>query len=364
MQARKFYIDTQRRAFVASAESTLSAETTNFFSEDIESIELYFLQPTGSAVRPYDYLDYSSNTVKFALGTTTPAAFQLTWTALSTAVTATITTLVSGGAGANEVQKISFSKVPASGGFSIVMPSRNVTVSSVSANVFTAADHGLFNAQSVTVTGFSFTSSSVANGGSYFVINRTKDTFSLAGSASTTTPLAASVTSGGGTVTLPEITTPSLAYNATPEQVQQAFVDAGFSVGQAPQIVVSGTTGKDYTLAFNGGCQRINYDPVTLAANTLAAAPGMSANVNFNTTAISSLIDAGTSAVTLEVEVSDGTKRHTYQTAAAISNDIISSSSPITAIVNATTNFSLNSQDGSTWNITIDNNGLLTASKV
>jgi hypothetical protein len=262
------------------------------------------------------------------------------------------------------VQKISFSKVPASGGFAIVMPSRNVTVSSISANVFSAANHGLFNAQTVTVTGFSFTGSSVANGSSYFVINRTNDSFSLANSSDATTPLTASVTSGGGTVTLPEITTPSVAYNASPADVEQAFVDAGLNIGGAPQIVVSGTAGKDYTLAFNGGCQRINYDPVTLAANTLAAAPGMSANVNFNTTAISALIDAGTSAVTLEVEVSDGTKRHTYQTTASLANDIISSSSPITAIVNATTNFSLNSADGSTWNITIDNNGLLTASKV
>lgn len=323
MQARKFYIDTQARKFVASAESTLPPSSINFFSEDIESIELYFLEPTNSATRPFSYLDYSANTIKFALGTTTPAALQLTWSALSTSLTSTITTLVTGGSGTNEVQKISFSKVPASGGFAIVMPSRNVTVSSVSSSVFAAANHGLFNAQTVSITGFSFTGSSVANGSSYFIINRTNDSFSLANSSDTTTPLTAVVTSGGGTVTLPEITTPSLNYDASPADVQQAFVDAGIAIGNAPQIAVTGTTGKDFTLAFNGGCQRINYDQVTLAANTLAAAPGMSANVSLNTAAITALVAAGTTNIKLEVEVSDGTKKHTYQTAATLADEII-----------------------------------------
>lgn len=363
MNARAFYIDTESRRFVNGIFGGALAAPT-FFQEDVEAITLYFLKAANTNTSQLDYADYSANTVKFAVGTTTPAALQLTWSAVATGVTVSVTTLTNGGTGSNEVQKISLSQVPISGGFAIVMPSRNVTVSTVSAGIFTSANHGLFDGQSVTITGFSFTGSSVSNGGSYFIINRTGDTFSLANTSNATTALTASTTSGGGTVTLPEVTTSAVGYNAQPREVQDAFVGAGFTVNGAPQIAVSGTAGKEYTLAFGGGCQRINYSPVTIAANTLAAAPGLSANVNFNTTAISSLIDAGTTAVTIEVEVSDGTKRHTYQTGAVLSNDIISSSSPITSIVNTTTNFSLNSQDGSTWNITIDNNGVLTASKV
>lgn len=126
-------------------------------------------------------------------------------------------------------------------------------------------------------------------------------------------------------MTLPEITTPSLNFDASADDVQQAFIDAGFTIGGAAQIAVTGTTGKEYTLNFAGGCQRINFDPVTIAANTLAAAPGMSANVDFNVNGITALVAAGTTSVTMEVEVSDGTKKHTYQSSATLSDDLIPS---------------------------------------
>jgi hypothetical protein len=76
-----------------------------FFDEDVEGIELYFLEPTNNADAPYRYLDYSANTVKFAVGTTTPAALQLTWSTIASTVTATITSLVTGGSGSNEQQR-------------------------------------------------------------------------------------------------------------------------------------------------------------------------------------------------------------------------------------------------------------------
>jgi hypothetical protein len=49
----------------------------------------------------------------------------------------------------------------------------------------------------------------------------------------------------------------------------------------------------------------------------------VSANLSLATTGISTLLAAGTTAVTLEVEVSDGTKKHTYQTSATLANGII-----------------------------------------
>jgi hypothetical protein len=328
MQARKLYLDTQARAFVGSPDSTLPASDPLLFSEDVESIELYFLEPTGDFSAPYSYVDYSANTIKAAVGVTQPAALQITWAALPTTVTVSITSLVTGGSGANEVQRVSFSPRPALGGWALQFPARTLTVSSVSANVFTATDHGLYSGQSVTLTAFSFTSSAVANGGSYYVIRNSKDAFSLASTASSTTALTAAVTSGGGTVDLPAVTTGQLDYNATPAEVQAAIVSAGLAVGTSPQIAVSGVAAKEYTLTYGNGSANINFANVAVVGNTLAGAPGMGANLSLNTAEVAALVAAGTGGVKLEVEVTDGTKRHTYQRAVSLGDDLIASTSP------------------------------------
>jgi hypothetical protein len=362
--SRKFYLDTQSRQFVETPTSVSAIAAPVFVNEDVESIELYFLEKTDNPSSPYTYTDYSANTVKLAIGSTTPAALTVTWSALPTAVSISATTIVTGGSGANEVQNISLTPAAASGGWAIELPARSVTVSTVSANVFTAADHGLYDGQSVSLTAFSFTGSDVVNGSSYFVIRNSKDTFSLANTASSTTALTASVTSGGGTVDLGAITTPQLAYNASPSEVQNALQAAGLSENGAPQLTVTGTAGSEYLITYGNGSANRDYPQATVTGSTLAAAPGLSANVNFNTVSISDLISAGTTSVTMEVEVSDGTRRHSYKNAATLSSDLIGSTSPITAIVNVTSGFDLSSQDGSTWHITVDNDGSLTASKV
>jgi hypothetical protein len=362
MQARKFFLDTQQRAFVASPDATFLASDASFFEEDVESIELYFLEPTGSISQPYNYLDYSSNTVKFAIGTTTPAALTTSWTALTTTVTTSITSLVTGGSGSNEVQRITLSQRAAVGGWAIQLPSRNVTVSSVSANVFTAADHGLFSGQSVSLTAFSLTASSVANGSSYFVIRQSKDTFSLASTSTSTTALTASVTSGGGTVTLPAVTTGQLAYNATPQQVQDAFVAAGLNINFLPQIVVTGSPGKEYVLTYANGMANRDYDNCVVVGSTLAAAPGLAGNINFATNEIAALVAAGTTAVKLEIEVAGSGKRQTYQRAVTLSSDIIASTSPTPAPVGAS-GFNMIAPDNAVWQVSIDNDGVLTATK-
>lgn len=324
MQARKFYLDTQSRAFVASPDSTLAPSQPVFFDEDVESIELYFLQPTGQPDRPYDYLDYSANTVKFAVGTTTPAALHITWSAITSSVTATITSLVAGGSGSNEQQRITLAPQPVTGGWAIQFPSRNVTVSSVSAGVFTAADHGLYQGQSVSLTAFSFTSNSaVANGSSYFILRNSKDTFSLASTAGSTTGLSAAVTSGGGTVTLPAVTTGQLAYNAAASDVQAAFVGAGLTINGQPQITVTGTPGKEYVLTYGNGSANRDYANVTVVGSTLLGPFGLLANVSFATSAIASLVSTAATGVKMEVEVSGSGRRQTYQQDVTLSADII-----------------------------------------
>lgn len=364
MQARKLYIDTQSRKFVVSPLSTLEVVDEAYFDEDVEAIELYFLTPTGSAARPYDYADYSSNTVKFAIGTTTPAALQTSWTALTTTVTASITSLVTGGSGSNEQQRITLSPQPASGGWAIQLPSRNVTVSTVSANVFTAADHGLYDGQSVTLTAFSLTNSSVANGSAYFVIRNSKDTFSLAATADVTTGLTASVTSGGGTVQVPAITTGQLAHNAAPGDVQQSLVDAGLSINGVPQISVTGTAGKEYVLTYGNGSANRDYANVTVVGSTLRGPDGLSANVSLSTNEMAALVAAGTTTAKLEVEVSGSGRRQTYQRAVTISPDIITSGSSVPLPAGTTSSFNLSDGAGGVWTVTIDTSGIITTSKV
>jgi hypothetical protein len=360
MQPRRFYLDTQNRTFVSGIDATFAVAAPLFFGEDVEAIELYFLRPTANPSSPYLVEDYSANTVKLAVGVTQPAALQTGWTATTTAITASITTLTNGGAGANEVQKLSFSgNPPSEGGYSLTMPSRAVTVSSVSAGVFTALNHGLLDGQSVTLSAFTISGSSFANS-SYIVTQRSKDTFRIATTA-TGTAISASVTSGGGTATLSAITTPQIPYNATAADAQQAFVAAGITNNNAPQIIVSGSYAQGLTFTFANSQANINFDPMTVSS-TLAAPKGLQANVSFNTSEVAALIAAGTtSGLKFEVEVAGGGRRQTYQTTCSLSDDIVSSTSPTPAPAN--TSFTLQSPNGSSYTVTIDNDGILTTTK-
>lgn len=358
MQPRNFFLDTQTRQFVTSPNLLAPVISPAFFNEDVEEIALYFLD--GS-----NYVDYSANTVKLAVGLTAPAALQTSWAAASTAITASITTLTNGGGGSNEVQRLSFTGgPPATGGISLTLPSRAVTVSSVSAGVFTAANHGLLDGQQVTLSSFTISGSTFANS-TYFVSGRTKDTFRISNTTSGDAVVAV-VTSGGGTATLPAITTPVVeATNLTATAIQDAFVAAGLVVDFAPQIIVSGSYSGGFNITFANSQGNINFDPMT-TSSILAGAPSLKANLSFNTQEVANLISAGnTSGLRMEVEVSDGTKRQTYATTAAISKDIITSSSaaPLPTITPASS-FNLTSPDASVWNVTIDDSGILAVTKV
>jgi hypothetical protein len=359
MEARRFYLDTARRQFVGSPDSSLPAAGDTFFAEDVEKIELFFLKPTGLFSDPYAYLDYSANTVKFAVGATAPAALQTAWTALDTAVTTAVTELVKGAGSTAEVQQLTFSQSPASGNFALQLPEREIAVASVATNAFVANQHGLLNGQQVTLSGFT-TPSGFANSTSYFVTDRTANTFRIATSAGGT-PLAVSVASGGGTATLGAIATSGLRFNATAQQVQSAFAAVGLSFGGAEQIIVTGSVLAGFVFTFTGTQLGIDFDDIEVIGSSLAAAPGLGANVSFNTSEVAALITAGAiTGLRLEVEVSDGTIRQTYATTASISSDIITSTSPTPLPANAS--FLLQSTSH-TWSVSIDDDGILAATK-
>jgi len=360
VEARKFYLDTQTRAFVSSPDSTLFSLGGAFFDEDIEAIELYFLRRTGDVNRPYEFLDYSANTVKAAVGITAPAAILSSITPLSTAVVITASVSISGGAGVNEVQRIQIAPRPTTGSFAISLPTRNVTVSSITSSVFTAVRHGLLDAQSATLTGFTITSG-FSNGQQVFIRDRTRDTFKIASSAGGT---ALTVVASGGTAVVDAINTASLPANALPQAVQDAFVNTGVQINGQPQIVVTGAA-NDYLLTYAGALAGIDLPTASVVGSTMQAAPGIAGSLSFSTNEVASLISAGQGGNCIfEVEVEGGGKRQTYQQGATLSQDIITSSSPVPVPVGASVS-TLNFSDGSggTWAVSVDANGILTATK-
>jgi hypothetical protein len=356
LQARQFFLDVQARQFVAGANSTLPLTAPTFFEEDVEAVELYFLQPSTTAGRVYDYLDLSAATVKFAVGTVSPAALQTAWTAIPTTVTATVTGVADGGSGNNEVQRITLAPKPTQGGLIIEMPARNISVNSAAAGIFTASNpHGLFNGQAVTLTGFT-APTGFTNGSSYYVTNRTSQTFQLAfvaGGGAITGFIA-----NTGTAQLAKISTGQIAYNASPTSVEAAMAAASVVAS------VSGVAGESYTLTFVNASGGINFDPLVVSSSTLAAAPGLKANVNFNTSEVIAAISAGNTNPTLEIEISEGVVRQTFRTSATLSGDLINSSSPSPLPTVTATSFQLQDSGGGLWTISVTPTGELQLAKV
>jgi hypothetical protein len=234
-------------------------------------------------------------------------------------------------------------------------------VSGVSASVFAASAHGLLDGQTIALSSFTISGSTFANS-TYFVRDRTPNTFKIAETDSGAA-IAAVVTSGGGTATLPSISTNVIAAaDLTASNIQAAFVNAGIVLAGQAQIIVSGSYASGFTFTFANSQGGINFDPLVVGS-TLAAAPGLSANVSFNTTEVASIISGGNGQnCRLEIEVSSGGVRQTYQQAAELSNDIIASTSP-TPTPSGSLGFTMLAPDSSQWVITVDNDGVLTATK-
>jgi hypothetical protein len=317
MQARKLYLDTGSRTFVAEPTSTLPAAGLTVFREDVEDIELYFLEPTGDFSAPYRYLNYSTLTANFALGTTTPATTVTSFTALTTTVTITASVAITGGSGVTEIQRVQMSPAPATGYYSLSLPTRNITVSSVSSSVFVAAYHALLDGQSVTLTGFS-SPTGFSNGSVYFVRDRSRDGFKIATAAGGTAITASA--SSGGTAVLPAYITAPLPAGTGPAEIAAALASAAGSATQ--EITVIGTP-DDYLLTYGGAYAGADMPTVAITASTILGAPGLLGTLNLNTAAITALVAAGTTDVLMEVEISNATKRQTFQSTATLSADII-----------------------------------------
>lgn len=365
LQPRRLFIDVQNRTFIANPISTLPSADPTWVNEDVESVEIYAVRPVNDLANPYAFVDLSSATVKFAVGSTTPAALQTAFTPLSTTVTTTVSEVQAGGSFGgtlDEIQSIVWSgATPVTGSYAIKFPERTFSCS-ITGNVVTANNHGLYDGQFIRLSNVNGTSG-FATTRNFAVINAAQDSFQLTEIGSDT--LAGS-DAGNATadVTTSEIVTPSIAYNAPITAVQQAIVDAGFVANGIPQIIVSGENGKSLTLYFAGRNGQGVYPSVVIVNSSLAGAPGLQANVSYNTSEIAALIAAGTTAVTMEVEISEGAVRQTFRQAATLSPDLITSTSPSPLPANVATSFDLQSADGSVFTVSVTNDGELMIAEI
>ena len=363
MQARRFFLDTQSRSFVGGFNQTFLASNPAFFQEDVESIELYFLEPTGDPTAPYRALNYGSNTVKLAVGLTAPAALQTSWTSASTTITAGITVLTAGGSGNNEVQRLTFTgRQPAEGSFSLTLEGRDKTIQTAQpGNILVSANHGLFEGQYVQISSVELTNNVTIDDSYWFVRNPTKNTFQI--STTPTGDIALIDACTNQDFSLGPITTPQIPFSASALTVQQAFVDAGLQILSAPQVIVTGSYSQGFTFTFANQLANVAMGNTTVSS-TLAAAPALQANVSFNTSEVAALISAGnTQNLKMEVEVASGAVRQTYSTAASIADDIITSASTSPLPAGTANSFNLSDGAGGVWTVTVDASGILTTAK-
>ncbi len=365
LEPRRLFIDVQNRTFLSSPISSLPSAAPAWVDEDVEAVEIYALRPTTDPNSPFSFVNLSSATVKFAVGSTTPAALQTSWTSLPTAVTTAITEIQAGGSGGgtvDEVQRITWSGATAvQGSYAIKFPERTIAAS-VTGKFVTANNHGFYNGQTVRLSGASGTLGFVTSR-SYSVINASQGSFQLAEIGAVT---AAGTDAASATVSViaSEIVTPSISYNASMAQVQQAIVSAGFVDNGIPQVIASGENPKEITLYYAGRNGQGAYPNVVIVNSSLAGAPGVFANVSYNTSEVAALIAAGTTNVTMEVEISEGAVRQTFRQPATLSPDLISSTSPSPLPANVSTTFDLQSANGSVFTFTVTNAGELSIALV
>lgn len=383
MEPRRFFIDTQNRRFVSGIENNLQIFPPTFYSEDVEKIELYFLEPENVGSNKLVVKDYSTAAVKFAVGATTPAALGVTWTALPGTITASITTITNGSAGTNEVQRLTFvGRKPLSGGLRLTIPARTVNVSSLTNGDYSATDHGFLRGQIITLAGFTASGNFNYNGVTYssVVVNRdvyisatsdssfkVKYVFGYPNALPDSDDFRRNAT-GGGTASIKAITTRLIPWNnLNAAAIQSAFSSAaygsseGFVVNGEPQIVVSGNYEDGFTIEFANSLGGTNFGNLGLQS-TLSSEACLEGSVNFNTSNISSLI--GLDGVKMEVEILEGSTRHTTQTDCYVKGDVIDSTSSTPLPANTASSFNLSDNNGGVWTVTIDSNGSLTAAKV
>jgi hypothetical protein len=257
----------------------------------------------------------------------TPAVFQSTWTNLSTAVTATIATTVTGSGLQNEIQRLTFSQEPFAGTFRLIFPDIALTSNStVTAGVFfTTVTHGLALNQPITITGFDTTITGFTRGSTLFINSIPSVTSFLvattAGGTTITTASATAATTAGSIATFLRQTDPlpSSAVAADIATALQAFDSIG-----AGGVSVAGIDGEFADITFIGNKGFCDQPTITIQSG-LTAKPGKTADVNFSTFALRDLVGSSNAVdLDLEIELTDsGTRQTVILSGCAVSEELI-----------------------------------------
>jgi hypothetical protein len=244
----------------------------------------------------------------------TPAVFQSTWTNLSTTVTATIATTVTGSGLQNEIQRLTFSQKPFAGTFRLTFPNIALTSSTtVTAGTFiTTVTHGLALNQPITITGFDTTITGFTRGATVFVNSIPSVTSFLiattAGGTTITTASATAATTSGSIATFLRQSDP-LPASAVAADIATAL-QAFDSIG-AGGVSVAGIDGEFADITFSGNKGFCDQPTITIQSG-LTAKPGKTADVNFSTFALRDIVGSDNAVdLDLEIELTTGGTRQT-----------------------------------------------------
>jgi hypothetical protein len=257
----------------------------------------------------------------------TPAVFQSSWTNLSTTVTATIATTVTGSGVQNEIQRLTFSQKPFAGTFRLTFPDIALTSNStVTAGVFfTTVTHGLALNQPITITGFDTTITGFTRGSTLFVRSIPSVTSFLvattAGGTTITTASATAATTAGSIATFLRQSEP-LPASAVAADIATAL-QAFDSIG-AGGVSVAGIDGEFADITFSGGKAFCDQPTITIQSG-LTAKPGKTADVNFATFALRDLVGSDNAVdLDLEIELTDsGTRQTVILSGCSVSEELI-----------------------------------------
>ena len=244
----------------------------------------------------------------------TPAVFQSTWTNLSTTVTATMSTTITGSGIQNEVQRLDFSQAPFAGTYRLTFPSVTLTGNTaVTGGIFTTSvTHGLTLNQNVAITGYDTTITEFTRGTTYFVAGIPSPTqfqvASTSGGTAITGAQATAVTTSGVITTFLRQTN-TLAASASALDVSTALQGLE-SIGSGG-VSVNGIAGSFYNIVFGGNKGFCDQPQITIA-HSLTAKPGKTAEVNFATFALRDLVGSDNAVdLDLEIELSESGTRQT-----------------------------------------------------
>jgi len=240
-----------------------------------------------------------------------PAAYQPTWVDVGTAVTTSITQTITGNSSTNAVQKISFSRTPAQGSFSITVPTYSVNINSIltSGLIFSTANHGLAQDQVITLTGFSAISG-YTQGTEYWVRSIYSATgFFLGTSLNSGIISNGTATTSGSSVfaTVLRQTSP-IAANCNAADIQSAL----FALDSIASNNVAVESLNDFfNVTFINRKSAFNM-PLLQATSGLLANPAKTASVNFNTFGVRDYLENSTSVVAdIEIELTTAGERNT-----------------------------------------------------